>query len=96
MSEEELRPEVAHIRDLVLMNFRALVDHEDKVLVKTLAGRNNIIFEVSVDPRDVHFAIGKEGSHADAVRLIIRAQCKKMKLRFDLQVLEDRTKKRKR
>lgn len=90
----ELRAEVAHVRDLVLTCFRALVDHEDAVKVDTLAGRHNIIFEVSVDPSDVHFAIGKKGSHADAVRLIMRAQCKKSNLRFDLQVLEDRTSKR--
>jgi predicted RNA-binding protein YlqC (UPF0109 family) len=89
-----LRPEVAHVRDLVVTLFQALVDHEDEVRVNTLAGRHHIIFEVSVDPRDVHFAIGSGGSHADAVRLIVRAQCKKSKLRFDLQVLEDRTKRR--
>lgn len=89
-----LRPEVAEVRDLIITMFRALVDHGDGVEVVTLQGQTHVIFEVSVDPRDVAFALGKDGSHANAVRLIARASCQKSKLKFELTVLQERPRKR--
>ncbi len=89
-----LRPEVAEVRGLILIMFQALVDHKEAVRVDTLQGQAHVIFEVSVDPSDVAFALGKEGSHADAVRLIARASSQKSKLRFELTVLQNKSKRR--
>lgn len=81
---------IDEVEALVITCFKALVDREDDVKVTTIAGRHNVIFEVDVHEEDVQFALGKNHVNVDAVRVIVRAKCKKSHLKFELDVLEKR------
>ncbi len=59
------------IKDLLTSITRRLVDHPNKVRVSEQAGPTTMIFELSVDKKDVGQIIGKRGYTVGAIRTIM-------------------------
>jgi predicted RNA-binding protein YlqC (UPF0109 family) len=65
----------------------ALVDNESEVDVKEIAGKHNVVWEVTVADDDMALAIGKDGAHVKAMRTILTAACRKMGVKYYFEVL---------
>lgn len=76
------------MKELVEMIAKALVDNPDMVQVTQLDGQQSAIIELKVAPEDVGKVIGKQGSHAQAIRIILGAAGMKLKKRFTLELIE--------
>ena len=76
------------MKELVEMIAKSLVDNPDKVQVSQLDGTNSSIIELRVAPEDIGKIIGKQGSHAQAIRVILGAAGMKLKRRFTLELIE--------
>jgi len=76
------------VKELVEMIAKALVDNPDMVQVTQLDGQQSAIIELKVAPEDVGKVIGKQGSHAQAIRIILGAAGMKLKKRFTLELIE--------
>jgi len=76
------------VKELVELIAKALVDNPDKVQVSQIDGEQNSIIELRVAQEDVGKVIGKQGSHAYAIRLILGAAGMKLKKRFNLEIIE--------
>jgi len=76
------------VKELVEMIAKALVDNPDMVQVSQLDGQQSAIIELKVAPEDVGKVIGKQGSHAQAIRIILGAAGMKLKKRFTLELIE--------
>lgn len=69
MSESALLVEAAE--SWLRHTIRNLVDSPDVADVRVFSGEHSTAFEVTCDPADVRRLIGKKGSTADAIRLIL-------------------------
>ncbi len=78
------------VRDLVEEIVKQLVDHPDQVVVNEVQGTHSCVIELHVAPEDVGKVIGKKGVHADALRKIIHAIGGKKKIRYVVEIIEDR------
>lgn len=78
------------VRDLVEEIVKQLVDHPDQVVVNEVVGTHSCVIELHVAPQDVGKVIGKKGVHADALRKIIHAIGGKKKIRYVVEIIEDR------
>jgi len=78
------------MKELIELMAKSLVDNPDKVLVSQLDGEQTSIIELKVAPEDVGKIIGKQGSHAQAIRVILGAAGMKLKKRFILELIEKR------
>lgn len=78
------------MRELVEMIAKSLVDNSDKVQVSQLDGTHSSIIELRVAPGDIGKIIGKQGSHAQAIRIILGAAGMKLKRRFTLEIIEEK------
>jgi predicted RNA-binding protein YlqC (UPF0109 family) len=76
------------LKELVELIAKSLVDNPDKVRVSQLDGEQSSILELKVAPEDVGKIIGKQGSHAQAIRVILGATGMKLKKRFTLELIE--------
>ena len=76
------------MKELVEMIAKSLVDNPDKVQVSQLDGTHSSIIELRVAPEDIGKVIGREGSHAQAIRVILGAAGMKLKRRFNLEIIE--------
>jgi len=76
------------VKELIELIAKSLVDNPDKVQVFQLDGEQSSIIELKVAPEDVGKVIGKQGSHAQAIRVILGASGMKLKKRFILEVIE--------
>ena len=76
------------MKELVELIAKALVDNPDKVQVSQIDGEQNSIIELRVAQEDVGKVIGKQGSHAHAIRLIIGAAGMKLKKRLNLEIID--------
>ena len=61
------------MRELVEYMAKSLVDHPEAVTVKQYRGTEAITLELSVDPADKGWVIGRRGRVANAMRTILRA-----------------------
>lgn len=86
MTDEQQEQEIS---DLVTTLIKALVDSPDEVLINTVKGRHNIIFEVEVPTKEIGLVLGKEGQNISAVRTILNARCKKARIKYQIDVLTD-------
>jgi predicted RNA-binding protein YlqC (UPF0109 family) len=77
------------VKALVEMIAKSLADNPDKVQVAQLDGTNSSIIELRVAPEDIGKIIGKRGSHAQAIRIILGAAGMKLKKRFTLEIIEE-------
>jgi hypothetical protein len=78
------------VPQLVEVVIREIVDYPDQVSCLEVVGSRTCILELTVDPRDVGKVIGRGGSHADALRTLLAAVGGKRKMRYTLEIPEDR------
>ena len=78
------------MKELVETIVKAMVDHPAEVEVSEVMGQQCCIIEVKVARRDIGMIIGKRGAHAQAIRTIITAAGGKLKMRYVLEIVEDR------
>ncbi len=78
------------VRELVEEIVRQLVDHPEQVEVNEVQGAHSCVIELHVAREDVGKVIGKKGVHADALRKIVAAIGGKKKIRYVVEIIEDR------
>ena len=76
------------MKELVEMIAKALVDHPDEVVVKSIEGEQSTVLELRVAASDLGKVIGKQGRTARSIRTILGAAGMKLKRRFTLEILE--------
>lgn len=76
------------VRELVENIAKALVDKPDEVNVREVEGEHISVLEVRVAKEDVGKIIGKSGSHAQALRTLLRAISRKTGKRYNLEILD--------
>src|SRR5258708_8346450 len=79
--------EMMEIRDLILLNIRAIVDEPERVRVESMPTDEATTFRVQVAPDDLGKAIGKQGRLANALRALIKAAATKNGHRVYLEVV---------
>jgi predicted RNA-binding protein YlqC (UPF0109 family) len=60
------------MRELVEYMAKSLVDHPEAVKVNQLRGSDALVLELTVDPSDKGWVIGRRGRVANAMRSILR------------------------
>ena len=76
------------MKELISYIAQALVDHPEKVSVRTLEGSQTSVLELSVAKEDIGKVIGKQGRTAQSMRILLNAVSSKLKKRFVLEILE--------
>ena len=76
------------MQDLIEHIAQALVDHPEKVSVRTLEGNQTSVLELKVAKEDVGKVIGKQGRTAQSMRVLLNAVSAKLNKRFVLEILE--------
>jgi len=76
------------MQDLIEHIAQALVDHPEKVSVRTLEGNQTSVLELKVAKEDVGKVIGKQGRTAQSMRVLLNAVSSKLNKRFVLEILE--------
>ena len=76
------------MKELVELIAKSLVDDPDRVQVSQLDGEQSSIIELKVAPKDVGKIIGKQGKHAQAMRVLLNAVGAKGGHRTTLQILD--------
>src|SRR5437899_3123084 len=87
INPEQGLEEIMEIRDLILLNVRAIVDEPEKVYIETMPSEEATTFRVQVAPHDLGKAIGKQGRLANALRALIKAAATKNGYRVYLEVV---------
>ncbi len=64
---------MTNIRDLLEYIIKALVDNQDQVAIREIAGQKAVIYEIEVSPEDKAKIIGRQGKTANAIRRIVEA-----------------------
>jgi predicted RNA-binding protein YlqC (UPF0109 family) len=67
---------------------KALVDHPEDVVVKSVEGEQVTVLELRVHPDDLGKVIGRQGRTAKSIRTLLGAAGMKLKKRFTLEILE--------
>jgi uncharacterized protein len=78
------------VKELVEEIVKAIVDNPDAVRVDEVEGSHSCVLELHVAPEDVGKVIGKKGVHADAIRRLVHAIGGKKKMRYVLEIIEER------
>ena len=76
------------MRDLIEAIAKALVDEPDAVEVSEEILDDQHIIRLRVSKADVGKIIGRQGSHAHAIRTILAAASGKHRRRFTLEILD--------
>ncbi|MCB9794379.1 MAG: KH domain-containing protein [Alphaproteobacteria bacterium] len=82
--------DVLGVRELVEAIVKAMVDHPDQVRCREVQGTHSCVLELEVAKEDIGKVIGRKGIHADAIRRIVHAAGGKQKMRYVLEIIEDR------
>ncbi len=82
--------EVLGVRELVEEIVKALVDHPEAVICREVQGTHSCVLELEVAKEDIGKVIGRKGVHADAIRRIVHAAGGKQKMRYVLEIIEER------
>ena len=67
---------------------KALVDDPEQVVVRSVAGGQLTVLELSVSQSDLGKVIGKQGRTAGSIRTILACASMKLKKRYSLKILE--------
>ena len=78
------------MKELLELIARALVDRPEEIDVTEIEGEQTTVLELKVAPEDVGKVIGKKGVHADAIRRLIHAIGGKKRMRYVLEIIEER------
>ena len=76
------------MKELVEAIAKALVDHPDQVLVRSVDGEQVTVLELRVHPEDLGKVIGRQGRTAKSIRTLLGAAGMKLKKRYNLEILE--------
>jgi predicted RNA-binding protein YlqC (UPF0109 family) len=68
---------VKHMKELVEVIAKALVDNPDEVAVTESVKDDEIVLELTVAPSDMGKVIGKQGRIAKAIRSVVKAAASK-------------------
>ena len=79
------------MRELVEEIAKALVDDPDSVRVAAIEGAQVTVFELRTAPNDVGKVIGRQGRIAKAIRTLLGAGGMKLRKRFALQIIEEKS-----
>lgn len=88
VASEERR--ILEVWELVEEIVRAIVDFPDQVACHEVRGTHSCVLELHVAPQDVGKVIGRKGVHADAIRRLVHAAGGKRKMRYVLEIIEER------
>lgn len=77
------------LQQLVTFLAQALVDDPDAVSVHAIAGSQTVVLELKVAKDDIGKVIGKQGRTVKALRSIVAAASSKLRVRADLEIVED-------
>jgi predicted RNA-binding protein YlqC (UPF0109 family) len=77
-----------HMKELVEMIAKALVDSPGQVSVSEVVGEQTTVLELRVDQSDLGKVIGKQGRTVRAIRTLLGAAGMKLRKRFVLEILE--------
>ena len=66
-----------HMKELVEVIAKALVDNPDEVAVTESVKDDEIVLELTVAPSDMGKVIGKQGRIAKAIRAVVKAAASK-------------------
>ncbi len=76
------------MKELVELIAKSLVDNPEQVQVSQLDGEQTSILELKVAQEDMGKIIGKQGRTAQAIRVILGAAGMKLKMRFNLEIID--------
>ena len=76
------------MKELLEFIVKHLVDSPDDVKITEVIAENIIVYEVKVAESDIGKVIGKHGSHADAIRVLLKAAAKGTGKRIQLEILK--------
>ncbi len=76
------------MKELVEQIARALVDDPESVHVRQLDGDHVSVLELKVRKDDVGKVIGKNGTHAQAIRTLLMAVSGKHNKKFTLEIID--------
>jgi predicted RNA-binding protein YlqC (UPF0109 family) len=85
--DDRAKSKILTLSKLVMTVIEALVDNEMAVKVVARGNHRRVQFTVHVSGDDVGFAVGQGGRHADALRTLLIAACRKLKFHFDLDIV---------
>jgi hypothetical protein len=77
------------MKELLEMLAKALVDHPEEVLVRSVYGQHVTVLELSVHPEDGGQVIGHHGRIAEALRTILGAAGRKQHKRVTVEILTE-------
>ena len=89
-SAVEADSNVMEVKDLVEAIVKSMVDQPEKVICREVQGTHSCVLELEVAKEDIGKVIGRKGIHADAIRRIGHAAGGKRKMRYVLEIIEDR------
>lgn len=75
------------MEELVRVIAKALVDHPEDVIVKTVEKEHLIVYELYVHPDDVGKVIGKQGRIAKSLRTVVTSAAVKMDTRVTVDII---------
>lgn len=78
------------MKHLIETMVKAIVDRPEDVEVVMVEGKHSCVIELYIAREDIGKVIGKQGAHAQALRTIITAAGGKRKMRYVLEIIEDR------
>jgi len=76
------------MKELILTNVRAMVDHPESVSVSEVKGDQMTVFELHVVQEDRGKVIGKQGQNAKAIRTILNAASSREHRRSLLEIID--------
>ncbi|CAM2953469.1 KH domain-containing protein [Hathewaya histolytica] len=78
---------VSHVKELLEVIAKSLVDNPELVQVNEVAGEQSIILELKVCPEDMGKVIGKQGRIAKAIRTVVKAAAIKENKRVVVEII---------
>lgn len=79
------------MKELLEQIARALVDNPNEVEVRQIDGEQVTVLELRTHPTDTGKVIGREGRTAKAIRILLGAMGMKLRKRFTLEIVEERS-----
>jgi hypothetical protein len=79
---------MSHLRDIVEITAKSLVDNPEKVNVQEIEGEKTVVIELRVDKADLGKVIGRGGRIARSLRTILASMGRKLNKRVVLEILE--------
>ncbi|PSO44609.1 MAG: RNA-binding protein [Parcubacteria group bacterium SW_4_49_11] len=75
-------------KEFVSMLVKSIVDNPDDVIVERNVDEMGVLITLQVNPEDMGYVIGKDGSTAKAIRTLLRIVGARNNARVNLKILE--------